>query len=323
MSKPLVSVIIPTYNEEDNIGRCLKSIRRQNFPTSKYEILVVDDSSTDNTLKISKKYNAKVITHTNRHGEIGKMIGFKKAKGKYAIYLDADNEMKGRYWFQKMFKPLEENGDIVASFTYEGTQSSDSPLERYYSFDPLQRDTIYKLFSPSIKETVIKKNKDFDICEYSVNKIPPAGRCMYRREQILKYVKDYEMFMELDFLSLLVSMGHSKFAYVHSAGLYHHHASTLRQLLKKRKYNVSKVYLATYNTRLYTWFDVSNYYDLAKILLLIIYANTFVLSTIYGIYLSVKHSDWAGMYEPVVSFLVTDQILLSFISDKRILRILK
>jgi len=47
---PLISVLIPARNEEDNIGTCLESLRRQDYPN--YEILVLDDSSTDRTADI-------------------------------------------------------------------------------------------------------------------------------------------------------------------------------------------------------------------------------------------------------------------------------
>lgn len=52
---PLVSVIIPTLNEEKNIGRCLESIRKQTYPKDKIEIIVVDNDSTDKTREIVRK----------------------------------------------------------------------------------------------------------------------------------------------------------------------------------------------------------------------------------------------------------------------------
>ena len=56
---PFVSIIVPARNEQDNIERCLASLIKQNYPTTKFEIIVVDDNSTDNTLKRIKKVQQK------------------------------------------------------------------------------------------------------------------------------------------------------------------------------------------------------------------------------------------------------------------------
>ena len=56
---PFVSIIIPARNEQDNIEKCLVSLIKQNYPTTKFEIIVVDDNSTDNTLKRIKKIQQK------------------------------------------------------------------------------------------------------------------------------------------------------------------------------------------------------------------------------------------------------------------------
>jgi glycosyltransferase involved in cell wall biosynthesis len=52
----MISVVIPTYNEEKNIEMTLKKMTRQTLPRKDYEIIVVDGDSTDNTRKIARKY---------------------------------------------------------------------------------------------------------------------------------------------------------------------------------------------------------------------------------------------------------------------------
>ena len=51
-----ISVIIPVYNQERFIGRCLRSILNQSIPRKEYEIILIDDASTDNTTEVIKKY---------------------------------------------------------------------------------------------------------------------------------------------------------------------------------------------------------------------------------------------------------------------------
>ena len=53
--QPGISIIIPAYNEEKNIGECLRSVVESHYPSKLLEILVVDDSSTDNTVKRVKE----------------------------------------------------------------------------------------------------------------------------------------------------------------------------------------------------------------------------------------------------------------------------
>ncbi len=88
MPKPYVSIVIPTLNEEENIGYVLEGIRRV-LRGIKYEIVIVDGHSNDNTVKIAKKYGAKIM-----YDDVGKgsalIRGLKAAKGEILISMDAD-----------------------------------------------------------------------------------------------------------------------------------------------------------------------------------------------------------------------------------------
>ena len=200
MKLPKITIAIPTFNEEKNIKACLDSIFRQYYPQRLLEVLVVDDYSKDRTVAIAKTYPVEVLYNGSHDGEVGKMIAFKKAKGKYFFYADADFELRGKNWFQKMIQPLEEDKSIVASFTRYYTEPKSSSLEKYYNLHPTQCDSIYEFFSPSIAGTVIEKKKDYQVCSYQDNKIPPTGTCLHRRETLFPLVKDWKKFMELDFL---------------------------------------------------------------------------------------------------------------------------
>jgi glycosyltransferase involved in cell wall biosynthesis len=87
----LVSVIIPAFNEEKNIGRLLESIKGQTY--KKIEIIVVDDGSKDNTSDISRKFTQKVYIRKHAERSIQRNFGASKAKGKYLLFLDADMEL--------------------------------------------------------------------------------------------------------------------------------------------------------------------------------------------------------------------------------------
>lgn len=85
----LVSVIIPTKNEEKAIERCLLSIKNQTY--KKIEITVVDNNSTDKTKAIARKY-AKVY-NVGPERNTQRNFGAKKARGNYLFFVDADMEL--------------------------------------------------------------------------------------------------------------------------------------------------------------------------------------------------------------------------------------
>jgi len=86
--KPLISVIIPTLNEENYIERTLLAAKNQDFK-GKYEIIVSDSSSKDKTVKIAKKFADKVVT--KKMGiSAGRNEGAKASRGDLLLFLDAD-----------------------------------------------------------------------------------------------------------------------------------------------------------------------------------------------------------------------------------------
>ena len=90
---PSVSIIIPTLNEEPVIGKTLAHLR-ESLPRDAYEILVVDDESTDRTAEIARAYADQVLVRTGEVHSIarGKNAGAKRARGEFVVFLDADCE---------------------------------------------------------------------------------------------------------------------------------------------------------------------------------------------------------------------------------------
>ncbi len=93
MQNPKVSVIIPTYNEEGDIEKCLDTLLKQSYKN--LEIIIVDDGSTDKTRDIVKKFikkNNKIALIEGEHKGPGfsRNLGAGKSKGKILIFVDAD-----------------------------------------------------------------------------------------------------------------------------------------------------------------------------------------------------------------------------------------
>ena len=92
MKSPIVSIIIPAYNEEKVIARLLLSIQSQDYEN--IETIVIDDESTDKTASISLSYGAKVETRKHSERSVQRNYGASISGGKYLMFLDADMELQ-------------------------------------------------------------------------------------------------------------------------------------------------------------------------------------------------------------------------------------
>lgn len=117
-----ISYIIPTLNAQKVLDKCLKSITNQKYSKLKYEILIIDGGSTDNTIKIAQKYHSKILKNPLKTAEAGKAIGVKQAKGEFICLIDSDNILPNSNWLSKMLYPFTQNSQIIGSepikFTY-------------------------------------------------------------------------------------------------------------------------------------------------------------------------------------------------------------
>ena len=90
LSNPLVSIGIPTFNSEKTIKNCLESIKRQSY--NKIEIIIIDNFSSDKTLEIVSKYNAKIIKIQASRSK-ARNIGINQSKGSFVLCIDSDMEL--------------------------------------------------------------------------------------------------------------------------------------------------------------------------------------------------------------------------------------
>ncbi|MGC9530575.1 MAG: glycosyltransferase family 2 protein [Candidatus Bipolaricaulaceae bacterium] len=86
--RPVVSVVIPTLNEEENIHRCLRALADQTF--QQFEVLVVDGGSTDGTVAVAEAGGAHVLTLQERGIARARQLGFQAARGDIVASTDAD-----------------------------------------------------------------------------------------------------------------------------------------------------------------------------------------------------------------------------------------
>lgn len=107
MQTKRISVVIAAYNEEQRIARCVQAVSDQTFPRENYEILVIDNNSTDKTAEIAKKLGATVISYTEKQGAVStKQFGVEKARGEIIAITDADS-IPNKNWLENIDKLMQ------------------------------------------------------------------------------------------------------------------------------------------------------------------------------------------------------------------------
>jgi len=106
----MISVVIPAYNEEQIIGRCLKAFVHQTT-TERFEIILVNNNSTDRTVEIARSFEKKIPLRIVDEKEKGRgharARGFKEAKGEIILSTDAD-AIAPPHWIEDMRKAFED-----------------------------------------------------------------------------------------------------------------------------------------------------------------------------------------------------------------------
>ncbi len=112
VKNPVISIIVPTLNEEKYIGRCLFSLKDQDFNLP-YEIIIGDSYSKDRTLEIAREYVNKIVLTKKRGAGAGRNAGAKYASGDFIIFIDADT-IASRNLLREFYFELSKK-DVVAT----------------------------------------------------------------------------------------------------------------------------------------------------------------------------------------------------------------
>ncbi|MCW1297969.1 MAG: glycosyltransferase [Candidatus Parvarchaeota archaeon] len=176
-----ISVIIPTLNEEKHIEECLLSFKKQDFKD--YEIIVADGLSSDNTVKIAKKYTSKVISSMDKSIGAGRNKGAKIAKGELLLFTDADTVVAPNL-LKKLNEALE-GGDIIGATVEMKAKEKPTIFEHVglilYNF-LVRISLIFQFLTPQVAGVCLcvrkkifddvggfneemKTNEDLDFCE--------------------------------------------------------------------------------------------------------------------------------------------------------------
>lgn len=106
---PRISVVIPAYNEERYLPFCLEALLNQTYPKDKYEVIVVDNNSTDETAETARSYGARVLMEKRQGHVFALNKGMKAAKYEIIAVTDADTEVNNKWLatIEKAFRDKE------------------------------------------------------------------------------------------------------------------------------------------------------------------------------------------------------------------------
>lgn len=168
--RPLVSVIVPIYNTEEYLPRCIESIREQTY--MEMEIVLVDDGSTDSSGKISDDYALKderiCVIHQPNQGIISaKKAALRECHGEYVMFVDSDDWIEKELLKTMLYRLLETNCSLVCSNVFidesgRTTENRNGIPCGVYETDKICRDLFY-----------YKDTKQYGVLPYSVAKLFP------------------------------------------------------------------------------------------------------------------------------------------------------
>lgn len=199
MAKPLISVIIPVYNEKKTIKEIVRRVQNVNLDK---EIIIVDDFSTDGTREILrqiKEKNIRAIFHKRNYGKGHALrTGIKQVTGRIVIIQDADLEYDPQD-YPKLVKPIVEGKTkVVYGTRFPEKQGHPSPsilhpyitlLNPYYTANKIltvmanllynahitDEPTCYKVFSSDVLKSINLKCEKFEFCPEVTAKVRKKG----------------------------------------------------------------------------------------------------------------------------------------------------
>lgn len=160
-----VSVIVPVYNTEKYLSKCLDSLTHQTLKD--IEIIVINDSSPDNSQKIIDKYtkkNLNVISYNKKNGGLSdaRNFGIDKASGKYLVFIDSDDYVDTTM-IEKMYNYAEKNKlDIVTCNSIKVYENNDKQIELKSNLKYSDNDIKNYLLAPPMAWIRIYKKELFD-----------------------------------------------------------------------------------------------------------------------------------------------------------------
>jgi len=212
----IASIVIPAYNAEATISECIEALLLQSVPRSQFEVIVVDDGSTDTTQEIATSYGVKVLCQPHRGVGAARNLGVDQAQGEIILFTDADCA-PGHDWIETLMQPFHDSEISGAKGIYKTCQreviARFAQLEYEDKYDKMSKDEYIDFvdtYCAAYRKSVFGKDGGFD----------PT---FHRSGE------------DVEFSYRLAEKGH-KMVFVPQASVYHRHVDSLWDYLKRKFY---------------------------------------------------------------------------------------
>lgn len=261
----MVSIVIPTLNSGKTLQACLHAITAQNLPRDRYEIVIADAGSTDDTREIARVCGVDhIVENPLRTGEAGKTAGIQASSGDLIALVDSDNILPDATWLARMIAPFADP-EIVASepISYE-VRKSDPTLTRYFALlgmnDPIclftgNYDRLCAITGKWTGLDVPQQDKgDYLELTLSEKALPTIGAngFVFRRS-LLEHVAWKPYFFDIDVVHQAVQVGFNRVAKV-KIGIVHLYCARLRDFAHKQRRRIRDfLFFSKEKQRTYPW----------------------------------------------------------------------
>lgn len=194
---PLISIIVPVYNTEAYLDRCLESIVSQSY--KKLEIICIDDGSTDDSGIILEKWKAtdsrvKVFHKDNGGVASARNFGLKKSQGEYIGWVDSDDTIESEYFKHLISQAVNYNAEIVVANS--GVQTNkiirNRNVLKAFLLDQLSRGMPYTFVSKKLFDNEMFKNysvgEDTDMLMHLFEKANTV--CVISNDEYNRFVRN-------------------------------------------------------------------------------------------------------------------------------------
>lgn len=210
------SVVIAAYNAKATIAQCIEAVLQQSVPRSQFEVIIVDDGSTDDTRKMIASRDVKILCQPHRGVGAARNLGVEQAQGEIILFTDADCA-PAHDWVETLIQPFHDSEISGAKGVYKTYQSEViarfAQLEYEDKYDKMKKEKYIDFvdtYCAAYRKSIFSKDGGFD----------PA----FRRSG-----------EDIEFSYRLAERGY-KMVFIPQAIVYHHHVDSLWGYLKRKFY---------------------------------------------------------------------------------------
>lgn len=190
-----ISIIIPVYNKQDYVEKCLRQLVEQDFDS--FEIIAVDDGSTDESGaicdKMAKEDSRIMVFHTENNGvTAARRRGLEESKGKYIMFVDSDDELQPNA-LDVMYRSIEETGadEVIATYHDQYGRLYDTGRRGWVSDESIIYDLLQTRSGVCVLWGVIFRRELLDGCLDIPREIRSAEDILMQINCLVKHPRIY------------------------------------------------------------------------------------------------------------------------------------